>query len=258
MTTQPMAEPTQPVPTFDPEIFWEFHKKKIILGAIVALLVLIGGGGYVLFQTIQNQKAAAAFSSAGSIDGWKAVINQFPSSVAAGNSYLRIAGQLRSDGKYQDSDGAYDTFVHQFPKHPLLVTAYMGLAANAELEKDARKALDHYKKITDQFGSSFEAPMALYNQGRLTEEIATATDQSKEASQSGLRQAQTLFESVVTRYPTSIAAQIAEPEAKRLAEKIAQESSTAPAPSAPAGSASPAAGSSPAASASPIARTPEP
>jgi tetratricopeptide (TPR) repeat protein len=256
MTTQPMAQPSHPVSAFDPELFWELHKKKIIIGVIVALVVLIGAGGYILFQTIQNQKAAAAFSNADSIDAWKATINQFPNSIAAGNSYLRIAGQLRLDGKYAESDGAFKTFLHQFPKHPLLVTAYMGMAANAELEKDFKKALDDYKKVTEQFGSSFEAPMALYSQGRLTEELATGADQAKEAGENGLQQAQNLFESVVTRYPTSIASQLAEPQAKRIGEKMAQE---APQPGAsPAPAASPVVSGSPAASASPAAGTPQP
>ena len=250
MTTQPMAEPSHPISAFDPEIIWELHKKKIIVAAIVVLLVLIGGGGYLAYQAFENQKAAGAYAGADSVEAWRSVISRYPGSVAAGNSYLRIAAQLRSEGKYSDSDNAYDTFVHQFPKHALLVSGYLGLAGNAELEKDTTKALNYYKQIVDQHGTSYEAPMALYNQGRLTEEAATPANQQKDATPNNLQQAQALFESVVTRYPTSIAAQLAESEAKSIAEKLAQ--------AAPAANASPAQPATPAASISPAPATPQP
>jgi len=53
--------------------------------------------------------------------------------------------------------------------------------------------------------------MALFHQGRLTE----AKGQLKEAQQ--------LFESVVQRYPESVAAGVAGREAGRLADKLSQE-----------------------------------
>jgi TolA-binding protein len=196
MSSQPAAQPSDPVSTFDPEIFWALHKQKIL-----------------------SQKAEAAYATADSVEGWRAVIRQFPNAIAGGNSYLRIAVKLRNDGKYPESDSAYNSFIRQFPKHPLLVDAYMGLAANAELEKQPDKALEYYKEVTIQFGSSYQAPMALFHQGRLTE----AKGQLKEAQQ--------LFESVVQRYPESVAAGVAGREAGRLADKLSQETHKATAKS---------------------------
>jgi outer membrane protein assembly factor BamD (BamD/ComL family) len=229
MTSQPAAEPSRHVSTFDPELFWALHKQKIILGAILVMAILLGGGAFLGFQVVQGQKSAAAYADADSVDAWRTLIKQYPGSNAAGNAYLRIAAQLKTDGKYSDSDAAYDAFVREYPAHPLVAGGYMGLASNAELEKDLPKALKYYKQITDQFGTSYEAPMALFHQGRLTE--AEAKGQAKESSLGNLQQARTLFETVVNRYPGSIAAELAGPEASRLVEK------TAPAPSA---SASPA------------------
>ena len=107
--------------------------------------LLIGGSIYFGLQAVKTQKAEAAYAAADSVEGWQAVIHEFPDSIAAGNSYLRIGSKLRDDGKYPESDTAYDSFVHHFPKHPLLVAGYMGLAANAELENHPDKALDDYK-----------------------------------------------------------------------------------------------------------------
>ncbi len=211
MSSQPAAQPSDPVSTFDPEIFWALHKQKILIGAALLVAALLGSSLYFGIQAIQSQKAEAAYATADSVEGWQAVIRQFPNAIAAGNSYLRIAVKLRDDGKYQESDSAYNSFIRQFPKHPLLVDAYMGLAANAELEKQPDKALEYYKEVTIQFGSSYQAPMALFHQGRLTE----AKGQLKEAQQ--------LFESVVQRYPESVAAGVAGREAGRLADKLSQE-----------------------------------
>jgi len=227
--SQPATQPSHPISTFDPEIFWALHKQKILIGAIVLIAVLLGSGAYFGFQAIQTQKAEAAYAAADSVERWQSVIRRFPNAIAAGNSYLRIAVKLRDEGKYQESDNAYDLFVRRFSKHPLLVDGYMGLAANAELEKHPDKALEFYKQVTTQFGNSYQAPMALFHQARLTE----AKGQLKEAQQ--------LFESVVQRYPDSVAAGVAGREAGRLADKLSQQiqkpepkktASPSPAPSA--------------------------
>jgi outer membrane protein assembly factor BamD (BamD/ComL family) len=216
MTSQPGAQSSQPLSTFDPEIFWALHKQKILAAAVVLILILFGGSIYFGLQAVQTQKAEAAYAAADSIEGWQAVIREFPDSIAAGDSYLRIGQKMREDGKYSESDTAYDSFVHRFPKHPLLVTGYMGLAANAELENHLDKALNEYKEVGMQFSSSYMAPMALFQQARLAE------------TKGELKEAQQLFESIVRRYPESSFSGEAGRRAGRLADKLSRE---APKPS---------------------------
>jgi hypothetical protein len=230
MSSEPAAHPSPPLSTFDPEIFWALHKRKFLLGALVLVVVLIGGSIYIGLQAVKAQKAEAAYAAVNSVEGWQAVIHEFPDSIAAGNSYLRIGSKLREDGKYPDSDAAYDSFVHHFPKHPLLVTGYMGLAANAELENHPDKALDTYKEVDKQFSTSYLAPMALFQQARIVE------------TQGKLKEAQQLFESLVRRYPESSFSGEAGRRAGRLADKGPQE---APKPTSPAPLASPTTGKSP-------------
>ena len=135
--------------------------------------------------------------------------------------------KLRDDGKYPDSDAAYESFVHDFPKHPLVVVGYMGRAANAEIENNPDKALEQYREVTTRFPNTYQAPMALFHQGRLTE----AKGQLKEAQQ--------LFGRVVQRYSNSMAAIFAEQEASKLNNRLApapsQSATSSPAtsPSAP-------------------------
>jgi outer membrane protein assembly factor BamD (BamD/ComL family) len=230
-----MAEPSRPISSFDPEVFWALHKQKIILGAVLAVLIVLGISAYFGIQAIQTQNAEKAYSRANSTEEWQAVIRQYPNSVAAGNAYLRIASKLREAGKYQESDSNYETLIRQYPKYPLVVNGYMGLAANAELEQNLDKALDYYRKVTALFGNSFQAPMALFHEARIT------------AAKGSLKEARILYESIVQRFPESIAAGIASREAGDLADRLsAQEKPktvTTPASSpaaGPSGSASPA------------------
>jgi TolA-binding protein len=211
MSSQPAAQPSQPLSTFDPEIFWALHKQKLLIVAAVLIITLLGGSIYFGLQAVKAQKAEAAYAGADSIEGWQAVIREFPDSIAAGNSFLRIGSKLREDNKYPESDTAYDSFVHRFPKHPLQVAGYMGLAANAELENHPDKALDEYKEVATQFNSSYLAPMALFQQARLTE------------VKGELKEAQQLFESIVRRYPESTFSGEAGRRAGRLADKLSQE-----------------------------------
>lgn len=220
MSSEPAAHPSPSLSTFDPEIFWALHKQKVLLGALVLVVLLVGGSIYFGLQAVKRQKAEAAYAAVNSVEGWQAVIHEFPDSIAAGNSYLRIGSKLREDGKYLESDTAYDSFVHHFPKHPLLVAGYMGLAANAEFENHPDKAVDLYKEVATQFSTSYLAPMALFQQARLVE------------AKGGLKEAQQLFESIVRRYPESSFSGEAGRRAGRLADKLSQETPK-PSPAAP-------------------------
>jgi TolA-binding protein len=226
MSNEPAAQPSPPLSAFDPEIFWALHKQKILVGALALILVLIGGSIYFGLQAVKTQKAEAAYAAADSVEGWQSVIHEFPDSIAAGNSYLRIGSKLRDDTKYPDSDAAYDSFVHHFPKHPLLVAGYMGLATNAELENHADKALDTYQLVATQFNSSYMAPMALFQQARLV------------AAKGDLKEAQQLFEGLVRRYPESSFSGEAGRRAGRIADKLSQETPK-PNPATPTASKSP-------------------
>jgi TolA-binding protein len=210
MSNQPTETPPQPVSSFDPQFFWAVHKRKIIAAALVLILVLLGAAIYFVFKTIDVQNAEAAYAAADSVEGWQKVIRDFPNSIAAGNSYLKLGEKLRQDGKLSESSAAYEAFVHGFTQHPLLAAGYMGLAANAEVENQPDKALEAYKNFVQQFANSYLAPMALFQQARLTQ------------AKGDLKQAQELFASLTQRYPESSFSAEAGRRAGQLSDRIAQ------------------------------------
>jgi TolA-binding protein len=207
MSTNSTAEP--PVSSFDPVLFWTLHRRPIIGGAIAIVLAALAVGFYFGYEAFQAQSATAAYAAASSIDGWRSVIKHYPGSVAAGNASLRIAARLAADGKLAESDTEYENFVHRYAKHPLAVNGYVGLAQNAEAANNLARAAQEYAQAANLFPNSYQAPLALFNQARLTK--AQGQDQA----------ARTLFETIVQRFGASFVASMARTEAEKLADKEA-------------------------------------
>jgi tetratricopeptide (TPR) repeat protein len=198
--------------SFNQEVFWALHGKKVIWASIAVVIVLIAGGAYIGWQAFQSAQAQAAYDSAASIDSWQSVVDHFPGSVAAGNALLRIAAQQSIDGHFSDSDKTYQRFIREYPKHPFAVNGLMGLGSNAETEAKPEEALTYYVDIGKKFPTTYLAPVALLNQARLTE------------GKGQLEEARRLYELLVQRYPQSMLAQMASGEASRLNERLGHES----------------------------------
>jgi len=190
------------------ELLWARHKRKIIWGAIVLCLVLIGAGAYIGYQTVRNSRAGKAFVSAHDIKGWQSVMRRYPGTIAAGNAGLRAAAIQADSGQFEASDKSYRSFLHDYPNHPLYVSGLFGLATNAEAEGKTDEAVHYYSEISNRFSSSYLAPMALYNQGLIAE------------SRGNLKEALQDFEDTVQRYPQSVVAQDATRDAGRLTAKL--------------------------------------
>jgi TolA-binding protein len=232
MAIRPVVEPAPS--SFDPIVFWSLHRTKIIYGSVAVALLLVIFGIVIGYQAVQTQKAAAAFAAAETSGDWQSVISHYPGSTAAGNAYLRLAAKLAADGKYSESDSAYQSFLRDNHDHPLLVNGYMGLAQNAENEKNPDRALQGYAQVVKQFGTSYLAPLALFHQARLTREKGQ------------LREARELFEKVVQNYPGSFVTPMASQAASELNEKLnPQPPIPAPTTAQGASAASPTAGTSP-------------
>ena len=206
MAIRPAVEPAPS--SFDPIVFWSLHRTKIIYGSVAVALLLVILGVIMGYRAVQTQKAAAAFAAAETNGDWQSVISQYPGSTAAGNAYLRLAAKLAAEGKYSESDNAYQSFLSHNHDHPLLVNAYVGLAQNAENEKNPDRALQGYAQVVRQFGTSYLGPLALFHQARLTRDKGQ------------LKEARELFEKVVQNYPGSFVTSLASQAASELNEKL--------------------------------------
>jgi tetratricopeptide (TPR) repeat protein len=207
MSTQNETSP--PASTFDPELAWALHGHKIIVGLVALVVIALGIGGYLLCQNIRNSRANNSYLKATDIGAWQRVVKKYPGTVAAGNAWLRIGAAQARAGDFKASDTSLQTFIHDFPNHPFLPSAHMALAENAESENRPDNALKGYEEIATRFGTSSVAPLALFNQGRLTEAAGK------------LEAARAIYENVVQRYPESyFAVGLAREAATRLNNKL--------------------------------------
>src|SRR5260370_19181697 len=117
--------------TIQVELFWERHGKKILIGAALVFLILIGIGAYIGYQAVRNARAAKAFTSAHDINGWQSVSKRYPGTVAAGNANLQIAAAQATGGQYNETDKTYQTFVKDYSGHPLFVNWNFAKTPNA-------------------------------------------------------------------------------------------------------------------------------
>src|SRR5437016_2703465 len=119
-------------PALETSLFWEQYKRPII--AIVAVL-LLGGLGYAAFRFYTEREASDAaglLAAAKAAPDFEHIITRYPGSEPAASAYLLLAQEQRAKKQYAQANLTLHKFIDQFPKHELITTAWMGVAANLE------------------------------------------------------------------------------------------------------------------------------
>ena len=151
-------------PALETSLLWEQYKMPII--AIVLVLVLggLGYAGYQLYAQRQGADASALLAAAKSPQDYQQVIERYPGSGPAASAYLLLAEQERSKKHYAEANGTLHKFIDQFPKHELITTAWMGVAANLDSLGKSDEALSTYRRLVTEYPQSFNAPLALLSE----------------------------------------------------------------------------------------------
>ncbi|HEY3661854.1 MAG TPA: tetratricopeptide repeat protein [Chthoniobacterales bacterium] len=148
-------------PALETHLFWDKYKTTII--AIAAILILggLGFAGYELYTARAAADATALLSAAHSPEEFQQVITRYPGTGPAASAYLLLAGQQRSKKNYAEANTTLHKFIDQYPKHQLITTAWMGVAANLESLGKKDEALSTYQRLATEYPQSFNAPLAL-------------------------------------------------------------------------------------------------
>jgi TolA-binding protein len=189
-----MPNPTETAPDtgFDPVLFWQLHKTKII---IYAVLILAGLAVFAAYQlTTEKTKADArrAFADAKSGEKYREVAKKYPGTVAAGNAQLLLAEQLRKDRKYDDAIATLRDFIKASPQHPLASSAWLSLGETLEAAGNTDEALDTYQQTASKFPESYAAPIAAMARA----DLLKGKGKPEEAKQS--------YENIVSQFPESM------------------------------------------------------
>lgn len=151
-------------PALETTLFWDQYKLPIIAIVVVLLLGGLGFAGYEFYQQKQAKAAAALLAGAKAPQDFQQVIAKYPGSGPAASAVLLLANAQRGEKKFADANATLHKFVEQFPKHELVTTAWMGIAANLESLGKSDEALSTYQRLVTEYPQSFNAPLALLSQ----------------------------------------------------------------------------------------------
>lgn len=179
-------------PALETSLFWDQYKMPIIAIVVVLLLGGLGFAGYEFYAQRQASDAAALLAKAKAPQDFQQVIEKFPGSGPAASASLLLANAQRGEKKYAEANATLHKFIDQFPKHELITTAWMGVAANLESLGKPAEALSTYQRLVTEYPKSFNAPLALMSQVPLLK----ATGKTEEARRA--------CETVLSQYRDSV------------------------------------------------------
>lgn len=111
--------------------------------------------------------AAEILGGAKTAADFQKVISSYGSTPAGATAYLLLAEQQRNEQKFAEANQTLETFVAKYPKHELVSTARMAIAANLESLGKPDEALTTYQRLVASDPHSFNAPLAMISQVHL-------------------------------------------------------------------------------------------
>lgn len=188
----PIAKELNTDPALEAQVFWYRYRKEIAILLGLAMLCLVGVAGYRLYRERREASAATLFAAAKTPAAYEELINQYSNTAAAASAYLLLADAQRKEGKYAEANETLVKFLDKFPRHELVTTARMAMAANLQAMGKQDEAFATYQQIAGVPG--FNAPTALIEQVHILQDKNKTED------------ARRICETIMTQYRDSYAA----------------------------------------------------
>ena len=189
-------QPALPAPApqrqeFDLLAFWIQHQRLIIRLVILAVLAVAAWGAMLFMDYRKRAGSEDALANAKTIADYRKVNADWPGTPAAGTAEIRLAEELRKEGKPADAAHALQDFLARYPVHPMRVVAAHALAESLETAGTFDEAIVAYQKFGSEHGRSAFAPLASLGQAR----VLLALNRNDEA--------QKALESVEQKFPNN-------------------------------------------------------
>jgi TolA-binding protein len=191
--------------------------KEIAAALTIALLAIVGFAGYRFYSDRRQEVAASSLARAKTIRDYQEVISRYPGTSAGADAYLLLADAQRAEKKFADANATLETFINKYPKHELITTARMAMAANLDSMGKNDEALAMYQQIASGYPKDFNAPLALISRVHLLK----AKNRTDEARQT--------CEMILTQYRDSFWAREAAQELQSLKPSMAMTPTQKPA-----------------------------
>lgn len=185
------------------DLFWEKYKASIIGGTAIFIVLVVAVAGWLIYSHNEKVNSETMFANAQTAEAYRAVADKYPGTPVAGNALLLLAAAKRPD--LAQSNTTYEEVMASSPNYPLVSSASLGLAGNAELANTTPKAIELLQQTAAAYQNSYAAPYALYASG----ELLLREGKRGEALKA--------FRDLVGSYPEAPSARIAQMQIERLA-----------------------------------------
>src|ERR1043166_2584741 len=99
---------------------------------MIVLLGIIGFGVYRFYSDRRGAAASALLGKAKNAQDYQQVIARYPDTLAGAAAYLLLADTQHNEKKLADANATLQVFIEKNPKHQLVSSAQMAMAANLE------------------------------------------------------------------------------------------------------------------------------
>jgi len=188
----------------DSDLFWQEHWKKFVWGLVGVVALILAVGAWKLWTATTLSAAESLYSTAGTPEAWREVVQKYPRTVPAGNAQVRLAESLKSAGDLAGASAGLENFLAAQPEHPLAGAAWLSLGELRQLQGNASGALEAYRTASSRYKSSYAAPLALIAEANLLK------------AQGSAGEARAVLESIGSLHPETPAAMVAAGELARL------------------------------------------
>ena len=204
-------------------LFWDKYKRPIIAVAVVLAVAALGYAASLIYLERRAAEAAALVAAAKSPQDYQQVIDRYGGTGPAASAYLLLAEKQRAQKQYAEANATLHKFIDQFPKHELITTAWMGVAANLDSLGKTDEALSTYQRLVAEYPQSFNAPLALLSEVPLLR-AKSRTDEARR-----------ICETLLSQYRDSILASEAMRELRTLKPPTLAQSAQIPTAKPPTG-----------------------
>jgi tetratricopeptide (TPR) repeat protein len=162
--------------------WFEKNKKRVAIGAGVAVAAALIGGVVAWQISEKKNEAALAFASvpgpsspfeiapASTAEAYVKVANEYPGTQAGAKALLRAGTTYFALNNFAKAREQFDAYLRQYGATPWVSEAVFGVAATLEAEGKTNEAIEKYKDFVSRYSSVPSADMARFNLARLYEQ----------------------------------------------------------------------------------------
>src|SRR5262249_12048515 len=130
----------------------------------IVLIAVIAFTGYRFYSDRRAAVASAALAAANTPPQNEEGITRYSNTPAGAGGYNFVAETHARGRKISEANKTLEKFIAQYPKHELVSTAKLAMAANLDSMGKVDEALAIYQQIASAYPNSYAAPLAMLSQ----------------------------------------------------------------------------------------------